>query len=126
MVNLNKPRTHGTLWAALKIEVVRVLTETGNNKSEAARILGISLRTLRKWCHDPEFENDIITSVQENLMSKSFTGTKRTGKYTGGKAGTKASTTKRSKTTGGTATATKGNSKVGNTTLAKPGVGTLG
>ncbi len=41
----------GLLQNTIKYLLIQTLQETKGNKTHAAKILGISVRTMRNWCH---------------------------------------------------------------------------
>lgn len=52
-------RKGGTLWPVMVNEVIRSMKNTNFNRTHTANELGISLRTLRLWLMNDEF-NDLM------------------------------------------------------------------
>ena len=53
-------------------QLEKVLAATGGNLSEAARMLGVSRRMLRRWCNDDQEFDDALYEARMRTFDKAF------------------------------------------------------
>ena len=53
-------------------QLEKVLKATGGNLSEAAAILGVSRKILRRWCNDDEEFDDALEEARKRTFDKAF------------------------------------------------------